>query len=105
VGRLVEFEPGQRLSSTLEIQVGDVLLFRASGGKVLAGTDIVESLGAFTTSTPIEDGRVLAPMGGPDTVLFLAKRPGRCRLEIVSGDAFQGTGRSSVLDVSVRNNP
>jgi hypothetical protein len=99
--RLIEVSSLQPLPPAASLRVGDLLLVRATGGAVVAGGAAVEALGAFGAAALAPDGSVLAAMGGPDAVLFLARAPGRARIEVVRGDPWQGPRRAAVIEVTV----
>ncbi len=44
MGRLIEIETAQGLPSVLDVCVGDLLVFDASGGHVLSEPEVVELL-------------------------------------------------------------
>lgn len=89
--RLVEIQACQDLPPVLHVQVGDLLMFGASGGRLLEGGTAVELAGIFSTSVLSDDGRVLSPDGPPTTVLFRAIQSGQARIEVVRGDPWQAT--------------
>lgn len=99
MSRLIEIQPvTQDLPACLTVRVGDVLQFAASGGYVRDGT-AVEILGIFVESVLGTDGRVLAPMGPPNAVLFRARSPGQVVIDVVSGDPWSAptTGSMTVV--------
>jgi len=73
----------------LHVQVGDLLMFGASGGRVLEGGTTVELLGIFLTGVLSDDGRVLSPVGPPTSILFRALQSGQARIEVIRGDPWQ----------------
>ena len=96
MNRLIDVRPVERaLPSLLEIGVGDVLRFSASGGRVTAGT-AVELLGILTQSVLGTDGSVLTPQGAPNVVLFRACRPGHARIDVVTGDPWRSPSTHSI---------
>jgi hypothetical protein len=48
--------------------------------------DVVEIVGPFLPGVLREGGEILSPMGAPNAVLFLARRPGRAAIDVVTGD-------------------
>jgi hypothetical protein len=101
MGRLIEIPPSaQGFPSSLTVEVGDVLVFGATGGQVRSGGDAVEVLGALLTAVLGDDGRILSPSGAPNTVLFLARRCGRARIDVVTGDPWR-TSQTIMLDLTV----
>lgn len=101
MGRLIEVQNVLSAPSNLSLQVGDMLLFRATGGHVLSG-NVVEMLGAFLEAILGDDGNILTPMGAPNTVLFRALRPGRATIDVVTGDPWQAT-QTTTLAITVQS--
>jgi hypothetical protein len=99
--RLIDVSSLQPLPPAVGLRAGDLLLVRATGGAVVAGGAAVEALGAFGAAALAPDGSVLAAMGGPDAVLFLARAPGRARIEVVRGDPWQRPRQAAVIEVTV----
>lgn len=89
MARLIEIQAAAGCPSPLTVQAGDVLLFRAAGGRIESGGNTVELLGAFVPAVVGDEGGVLQPQGLPDTVLFVARRPGHARIAVMLGDFFQ----------------
>jgi len=85
----------------LHVRVGDVLMFGATGGRLLQGGTTVELLGVFSTSVLSDDGRVLSPVGPPTTALFRALQSGQARIEVVRGDPWQGTPQRQQVAIVV----
>jgi hypothetical protein len=88
VGRLIEIPEAQAVPSGLALLAGDLLLFRATGGHVRSGGDVVEMVGAFLPAVMGEHGKVVAPQGAPNMVLFRALRPGGATIDVVTGDPW-----------------
>jgi hypothetical protein len=86
--RLIEVQQDQLDSAVQNIAVGDVLLFHAGGGRVRAGKEVVELLGAFMTAVVGTNGEVLEPLGSPNTVLFRALSSGEAKISVTIGDPF-----------------
>lgn len=100
-GRLIEIESAaQGLPATLTVEVGDLLMFAATGGHVRSGADAVEMLGVFRSSVLGVEGSVLSPMGAPNTVLFRARRPGRATIDVVTGDPWH-TPQTTTMELVV----
>ena len=99
MARLIEVQAGQ-IPRALSLLVGDVVLFRASGGLVRSGSGVVEHLGALVESVLGDNGSVLAPAGGPNAVLFRAVGAGNASIVVVTGDPWRET-RTSVVEVVV----
>jgi hypothetical protein len=101
MARLIEVQTVEALPPGLTVRVGDLLLFRATGGRVVGdGNGAVDALGAFQAGSLDPAGGVLEAMGGPDAVVFLARRPGRARLELATGDPWHRP-RPAVVEVAV----
>jgi hypothetical protein len=98
--RLIEIPRAEDCPSPLEVPAGDVLLFRASGGRVLDGGPCVELWGPFFPAIVAETGAVVAPMGSPDAVLVRAEAPGSATLEIFTGDPWR-EARATTLVIAV----
>ena len=58
MARLIEVQNPQGVSSSLALQVGDVLLFNATGGHIQSGDDVVEMLGAFLPAILGDNGEI-----------------------------------------------
>jgi hypothetical protein len=106
MGRLIEVQDPPASPPRLTVEVGDVLQFSASGGHVRSGADIVEMVGPLVSAVLADDGGkpssdILAPMGPPNTVLFVARRAGRAIIDVVTGDPWHAP-QTSVLNVDVR---
>ena len=99
--RLIDVSSLQPLPPAACLRTGDLLLVRATGGAVVEEGAAVEALGAFGAAALAPDGSVLAAMGGPDAVLFLARAPGRARIEVVRGDPWQGPRQAVMIEVTV----
>jgi len=99
--RLIEVSSLQPLPPAVSLRAGDLLLVRATGGAAVAGEAALEALGAFSAAALAPDGSVLAAMGGPDAVLFLARAPGQARIEVVRGDPWQGPRQTVGIDITV----
>lgn len=88
MSRIIEIRPGSEpVPAQLTVAPGDVLRFTASGGHVRTGS-AVHLVGIFVPALVGTDGRVLAPMGAPNTVLFHALTPGRAEIDVVTGDPW-----------------
>jgi|SRR6476646_5906937 hypothetical protein len=95
MGRLVEVRDVVDLPPKLVVQVGDLLLFRATGGRVQSGTGLT-NLGSFLAGTLSPDGQVLSAMGAPDATLFHASEPGRVVIELFTGDPWHEPRRTTL---------
>jgi hypothetical protein len=102
MGRLIEVGAEASLPPSLAVKVGDVLMFGATGGRVLSGFEVVEFLGPFLPGLLTGSGKILSPEGVPNTLLFVARHPGRAEIEAIAGHPW-GVSRSTVLVVIVED--
>ena len=100
MGRLIEIQAEQSLPPTLAVRVGDLLMIEASGGHVRSGVEAVELLGIFLRSVMGDNQQVLSPMGVPNAVMFIARRPGSAKIDIVTGDPWHDP-KTVVLELIV----
>lgn len=100
MARLIEVQAEQALPSGLTVRTGDLLHFGATGGRVRSGAESVEVLGPFVPGVVGTHGEVVSPIGAPNTVLFLARSPGRASIEVVVGDPWSAP-RPLALDLTV----
>ena len=100
MGRLIEVQQAQELPPRLTLQVGDMLVCGATGGHVHAGTDVIELLGPFVPGILGDTGQIMSPMGAPNTVLFLARRPGQATIDVVTGDPWRAP-QTTTVDLTV----
>jgi hypothetical protein len=98
VGRFVDLDPSRPggLPPTLQVRVGDLLRFRASGGRVVRGEGCVRLLGSFTPAVLSTADTVLSPEGGPTMVVLWAVEPGSAAVEVVTGDPWRTVTTSRV---------
>ena len=73
MARLIEVQDVRACPPRLTIEVGDVLLVRAAGGRVRSGGDAVEMLGPYVEAVVGTNDQILAPMGPPNTLLIRAR--------------------------------
>ena len=85
----------------LHVRVGDLLMFGATGGRLLEGGTTVELLGVFSTGVLSDDGGVLSPVGPPTSALFRALQSGQARIEVITGDPWQATPRRQQIAIVV----
>jgi hypothetical protein len=85
MGRLIEVQCVVDLPAELVVQVGDLLLFRATGARVHSGVGLT-NLGSFIAGSLTAEGEVLSAAGAPDATLFHASEPGRAIVELFTGD-------------------
>jgi hypothetical protein len=102
MARLIEVQNPQGVSSSLALQMGDVLLFNATGGHIQSGEDVVEILGTFLLAILGDNGEILTPMGAPNTVLFRALRPGQATIDVVHGDPWHAP-QTTTLGITVKS--
>jgi hypothetical protein len=88
MGRLIEAQLTPDGPTRLTIMVGDMLQFAASGGHVRSGERCIEMLGPFRSAVVAINDEVLAPMGAPNVVLFIARQPGSAEIDVVTGDPW-----------------
>jgi hypothetical protein len=99
--RLIEIDDIGGCPPSLTLAPGDLLRFAATGGRMRSGAGVVEMLGPFVPGMLTDaDGEILSPEGPPGTVMFLARRPGRARVEVISGDPFYAT-QTTTLEIIV----
>ena len=91
MARLIEVQDVRSCASPLVVQVGDVLLLHAAGGRVQPGESFVELLGHFVQAIAGEQGRVLTPQGPPNVTLFRACQAGLALIDVITGDPFHGS--------------
>lgn len=99
MARFIEVQAGQ-IPRTLSVLVGDVVLFRASGGSVRSGSGVVEQLGAFVESVVGDNGAVLVPAGAPNVVLFRASAAGTASIAVMTGDPWRES-RATMVKMTV----
>jgi hypothetical protein len=87
--RIIEIHHPKSCPPSLEVKVGDLLVFGATGGHVRSGPEVVQFLGPFLTGTVGKDGKVITPMGTPSTVIFLARGAGTATIDVVTGDPWK----------------
>ena len=100
--RLIEIGAEAVLPTSLAVKVGDALMFGATGGQVLSGSEVVEFLGLYLPGLLADSGKILSPEGAPNTILFVARHPGRAEIEAIVGNPW-GVSRSTILVVIVED--
>jgi hypothetical protein len=101
MGRLIEFQPAEVRDFQLIINVGDVLVVGAFGVQVRSGADAVEVVGPLVQGVISDNDQLLSPLGAPNTLLIIARAPGRSVLNLKLGDPFHSP-RNSVLNLEIR---
>lgn len=101
MGRLIEIQHVQVVPPSLTLEAGDVLIFDATGGRVQSNSGVMEFLGPFLPGVIGDNGQILSPMGTPNTILFLARRPGRATIDVVIGEPWNAS-RTITLDITVK---
>ncbi|HML13338.1 MAG TPA: hypothetical protein VK456_08540 [Xanthobacteraceae bacterium] len=96
MGRLIEVQDPTSVQEGLTIEVGDVLLFRATGGRIRSGADAVELLGPFVESVVGTNGQIFSPTAPPNTLLLRASHPGQADVEVVTGDPWREHGSTRI---------
>jgi hypothetical protein len=99
MARLIEVQNPQSVSSGMVLKVGDVLLFRATGGHVQSGAEVVQMVGAFVPAILGDNASILTPMGAPNTVLFRALQPGQAMIDVITGDPWRASQRTELAIV------
>jgi hypothetical protein len=104
MGRLFEFAGPTAWPQEVALAVGDLLSINASGARFLAPSEdrpaVVELLGPFMPSVMTAEGQAVMPAGAPNTILVVARMPGRAVLEIITGDPWGATTRTT-LEIEV----
>lgn len=100
MARLIEVQDVQTCPSLLPVDMGDVLLFHATGGQVRSGADVVELVGTLLSAVVGNNGTIVTPAGAPNTVLFRAQRPGRAIIDVVTGDPWRAP-QTTTLHITV----
>ncbi len=101
MARLIEVDNAQALPFRITIERGDLLLFKASGGNVNSGFEVVELIGPFLSVLMLDNGEVVAPMAAPNTVMFLARNSGKAEVRVVTGDPFHSP-QTTILNLTVK---
>jgi hypothetical protein len=91
MARLIEIQDLQNVKHVpepLALHVDDILMFRATGGRIRANADVVELLGPFVPGVIGTNGEILSPIGAPNRVMFRACHPGLVTVEVITGDPW-----------------
>ena len=100
--RLLDARDLTALPAALTLARGDVVLFAASGGHVLSGLDVVEMIGPFTSGLVLADGAAMSPAGGPNALLFRARKDGVAQVDVIRGAPWDSVTRSAIK-ITVRS--
>jgi CBS-domain-containing membrane protein len=99
VPRLVEIQRAEDAPATVRLQTGDVLSIGGSGGILKDGESALTFIGAFLPAVCTTTGAVVAPMGAPSIVLFVARAPGSATIEVIGGDPWSASTRTTIAIV------
>ena len=102
MARLVEIQSADEAPREVRLEVGDLLQVAASGGLVRAGGDVVSLLGAFLPAVCSPAGEVVAPSGPPSLVVFAARGLGTADVDVMTGDPWSASRRTSIRIVVER---
>jgi hypothetical protein len=102
LARIIEIRNPKNCPPSLDLKVGDLLVFSATGGHILSGSDAVLFLGPFLTGTLGKDGKIITPIGTPNTVVFLARGSGMATVDVVTGDPWR-TFDTTTLALTIEN--
>jgi hypothetical protein len=102
MSRLIEVQQVEDCPTPLAVRVGDILLLRATGGRVRSGGRAVELWGPFLPAVVAGAGDVVAPVGSPSAVLVRARRPGSATLDLFTGDPWHEP-RTTTLGLTVES--
>ena len=89
MARMIEVRHPKTCPPSMEIKVGDLLVFVATGGHIRSGADLVQFFGPFINGILGNDGKVITPMGAPHTVMFFCRGPGHANIDVVTGDPWR----------------
>lgn len=93
MAKLIEIQYTKTGPAKITVQKGDLLQFKGSGGHIIYGSKSIELLGSFLSSLVDKDFQILAPMGAPDNVIFIARAAGEAGIDVVTGDPW---GKSEI---------
>jgi len=103
MARLIEVQDPHVCPRALRIQMGDTLMFSATGGHIRSAGDVVELIGPFVPAVVDDLGNVVAPSGAPNTILFRALQDGRAIIDVMFGDPFHRTLAVREFEISVES--
>src|SRR5262245_36470719 len=96
MGRLIHVPRASACPSHLTVNVGDAVLFTATGIRVRSGADVVTIVGPFAPGVIGDDGRVLSPAGPPNAVMVVARQAGQAAIDVIAGDPWHATQTTSL---------
>ena len=96
MGRLIDYQPAVAPGSRLTINVGDVVVIKASGARIQRGAKGVEIFGPLMSSVVGDTGEVFSPIGTPNTILIVARGVGHAILELTFGDLWRAPKRLTI---------
>ena len=96
MAQLIEADISMPMPSKVSLKQGDMLFFRASGGYITSGDDVLEQLGPFVSGILDPNGESLSPMGGPNAILFFARQPGQALINVVTGGDWSSPASSEL---------
>lgn len=102
MARLIDIDDIQSLPSILHLNIGDLLMVKASGGFVKKGESSIERLGPFILGVLQKDHSILSPIGSPGTVIFVARKIGQATIAVATGDPFFNP---QLVELEIRINP
>ena len=88
MARIVIFKQAPDLPVRLFLNVGDMIVFYASGLKLNQKEIVLECLGNYIGSFTDKDGTVIAPAGPPNRSIVKAVAEGCCEVTVIFGDPF-----------------
>lgn len=87
--RLIEIADPSSCSTVLPLEVGDILMVKASGAHLRGEKDgVAEILGAYVSAVLGTRGALITPMGAPNVVICRATRAGSIAIDFMTGDPY-----------------
>jgi hypothetical protein len=99
MARLIEIQHVKDCPARLAIQVGDLLLIAASGGRIQSGA-AVELWGPYLPAVAATTGEIVAATGSPNAIALRAREIGGAVVEVFIGDPWHET-QTTVLLITV----
>lgn len=94
--RLIEVKHTEALPQSLTIKEGDLLVISATGGRLQADTEAIEIIGPFISGVVGDNSEIFSPMGAPNRVALLARRPGRATIDLITGDPWRSPKTTTI---------